>query len=58
VRAALGLWEDPGARAPALGLLRSAMTNEGAARMLREFVSDTILSLVARVAEPTNAQPR
>jgi AcrR family transcriptional regulator len=58
VRTALGLWEDPRARAPALGLLRSAMTNEGAARMLREFVSDTILSLVAGVAEPTNAQLR
>jgi AcrR family transcriptional regulator len=58
VRTVLGIWDDPPARATALGLLRSAVTNEGAARMLREFVSDAILSLVARAAEPDDADFR
>ena len=58
VRTVLGIWDDPPARVTALGLLRSAVTNEGAARMLREFVSDAILSLVARAAEPHDADFR
>ena len=58
VRTVLGIWDDPPARVTALGLLRSAVTNEGAARMLREFVSDAILSLVARAAEPDDADFR
>jgi AcrR family transcriptional regulator len=57
VRTALGLWEV-GARDTALALLRWAVTNEGAARMLREFLADTILRLVASVAEPTDAELR
>jgi glycerol uptake facilitator-like aquaporin len=58
VRTVLGIWADPRARGPALGLLRSAVTKEGAARMLREFVSEAILSVVARAAEPADAEFR
>ena len=58
VRTILGIWDDPTAQATALGLLRSALTNEGAARMLREFVTGTILRVVASVAEPYDAELR
>ncbi len=49
VRTALTLWESDGIRETFLGLLRSAVTSEQAATMLREFISDSILSTVARV---------
>jgi AcrR family transcriptional regulator len=44
----LRAWGRPEARGPLIGVLRSSMTNEQAAEMLRQFVSATIL---ARVAE-------
>ena len=50
-RLVLTIWEDPQARATALGLVRSAVTNESAARMLREFVSSAILGTVVRAAK-------
>ena len=50
VRTALTLWESDGIKETFLGLLRSAVTSEQASVMLREFISDTILSTVARVA--------
>ncbi len=34
----LSIWEDPVTRAPLLGILRSAVTDPGAAEMVREFV--------------------
>lgn len=34
----LSIWEDPSARAPLLGVLRSAVTDPGAAAMIREFL--------------------
>jgi len=49
VRTALTLWESGGIKETFLGLLRSAVTSEQAATMLREFISDSILSTVARV---------
>jgi len=49
VRTALTLWESDGIKETLLGLIRSAMTSDQAAVMLREFVSDSILSTVARV---------
>jgi AcrR family transcriptional regulator len=55
VRTLLVTWGDSDAREPALGLLRSAVTNDAAARMLREFVTDTILSVLAQTAEPDDA---
>ena len=50
VRTALGLWESDQMRETFIGLLRSAVTSEQAAIMLREFIADSILSTVARVA--------
>lgn len=50
VRTALTLWESDEVNETFLGLLRSAVTSEQAAVMLREFMSDSILGTVARVA--------
>jgi AcrR family transcriptional regulator len=50
VRTALGLWESAEMRETFIGLLRSAVTSEQAAIMLREFIADSILSTVAQVA--------
>jgi AcrR family transcriptional regulator len=49
IRTALAAWEEPGVRATFLGLLRSALTSEQAAAMLREFISEAVLGPVARV---------
>jgi AcrR family transcriptional regulator len=46
VRAALGLWESAQMREAFTGLLRSALTSEQAAVMLREFVADSILRTI------------
>src|SRR5215210_2183249 len=46
----LGLWADPGFRAPLLGMIRSAFTGEQGATMLREFVGTALLSRVAQTA--------
>ncbi|WP_328600925.1 TetR/AcrR family transcriptional regulator [Actinomadura physcomitrii] len=43
VRAFLQVWDDPDRRAPILAMLRSAMTNERAAAMMREFVTSALL---------------
>jgi AcrR family transcriptional regulator len=48
VRLFLGAWDSPEFRAPMLGMLRSAMTGEQGAAMLREFVGS---ALIGRVAE-------
>jgi AcrR family transcriptional regulator len=50
IRTALGFWDDPDVRDTFLGLLRSALTSEPAAVMLREFVTEAILGPVARAA--------
>ncbi len=50
VRAALGLWESEELYETFTGLLRSAVTSEQAAVMLREFIADSILSTLARMA--------
>ncbi|MCW2899753.1 MAG: transcriptional regulator, TetR family [Streptosporangiaceae bacterium] len=47
IRAFLGIWSDPAKRAPLVALLRSAMTNEQAATMMREFVSAALLGRIA-----------
>jgi len=47
VRLFLALWRDPERRAPVLALLRSATTNEQAAEMIRQFVTETMLTRVA-----------
>jgi AcrR family transcriptional regulator len=53
VRSALTLWETEGLREPFQGLLRSAVTSEQAAAMLREFLTEVILGPVATVANDT-----
>ena len=50
IKTVLGAWEDPDVRGVFLGMLRSALTSEQAAAMLREFVSEVILGPVARAA--------
>lgn len=49
VRTALTLWETDGLKETFLGLLRSAVTSDEAARMLREFVAESILGTITRV---------
>lgn len=49
VKTALTLWETDGLKETFLGLLRSAVTSEEAARMLREFVAESILGTLVRV---------
>ncbi|MBW8485011.1 TetR/AcrR family transcriptional regulator [Actinomadura parmotrematis] len=46
-RTFLEFWDDPDRRAPILALFRSAMTNERAAAMMREFVTAALLERVA-----------
>jgi AcrR family transcriptional regulator len=58
VRAVLDVWEAEETRAQALALLRSAVTNERAATMLREFVSSAILGHVAMLAHGEDAPYR
>jgi AcrR family transcriptional regulator len=47
VRFFLRIWDDPQTRAPFLALLRSAVTQERAAKMFREFVAAALLGPVA-----------
>jgi AcrR family transcriptional regulator len=61
VATALTLWESPGVLGPFLGLLRTAVTSEQAAAMLREFLTDAILGPMAAVAarsDPDGAEFR
>jgi hypothetical protein len=55
VRTVLGAWDVTELRDMFLGLLRSAVTSEPAAAMLREFVTESILGRIAEVAVPTGA---
>lgn len=50
LRTVLSAWEVDEVRDTFLGLLRSAVTSEQAATMLREFVADSILGRLAEVA--------
>lgn len=53
LRMIFGVWERPDARRAWLGLLRSAVTDPGAARMLREFLAGTVIEpLAARLDGP------
>lgn len=64
VRAALTLWESEGVKDTFLGLLKSAVTSDGAAAMLRDFVADSVLGAMVRVtglaerASPAEARYR
>ncbi|MDR0342730.1 MAG: TetR family transcriptional regulator [Nocardiopsaceae bacterium] len=50
MRTVLGIWDVAAIRAPFLGLLRTAASDDQAAATLREFVTGNILSRVARLA--------
>ena len=50
VRTALGMWENTAVFPGFLGLLRSAVTSDQAAAMLREFMVDSILRPIAHAA--------
>ncbi|MGW7056196.1 TetR/AcrR family transcriptional regulator [Streptomyces sp. NPDC054887] len=52
----IGVWENPATRAPLLAIVRSALTNETAATVLRTFVLRRLLERVAAeldVPDPT-----
>lgn len=50
LRTVLGIWDVPEARDAFLGLLRTAVTSDQAAAMLREYATQAILSRIAQVA--------
>ncbi|MFI5803838.1 TetR family transcriptional regulator [Streptomyces sp. NPDC051561] len=55
-RVFLGVWEDERTRAPLLAVVRSALTHEGAAKVLRGFVLRHLLRRIAAelsVPDPT-----
>jgi AcrR family transcriptional regulator len=54
----LGFWEDPQTRAPLLALLRSAMTHEPSATLLREFVVREMFAPIAGLVGGPNARLR
>jgi AcrR family transcriptional regulator len=61
VATVLAIWEDPAVHGVMIGLLRSAMNSEQAARLLREFITDAILtpvSALARAGSPEDAAYR
>ncbi|MFI5984329.1 TetR family transcriptional regulator [Streptomyces sp. NPDC051555] len=52
----LGIWENPASRAPLLAVVRSALTHEAAAKVLRELILRRVLERVAadlKVPDPT-----
>lgn len=52
----IGVWENPVSRAPLLAIVRSAVTNDAAAAMLRKFVLRRLLERIAvelDVPDPT-----
>ncbi|HEV7931019.1 MAG TPA: TetR family transcriptional regulator [Actinomadura sp.] len=49
IRVFLEIWREPERRAPIVALLRSAMTHEQAAVMMREFVSAALFGRAAEV---------
>jgi AcrR family transcriptional regulator len=57
-RTVLRVWEDEESRAPALALLRSAVTNERFATMTREFVTSAIMRVIASVAQDDEPEYR
>ncbi|MET8328428.1 TetR family transcriptional regulator [Streptomyces sp. NPDC005181] len=51
----IGVWENPASRAPLLAILRSALTHEAAAKVLRGFVLRRLLERVAEALEVPDA---
>jgi AcrR family transcriptional regulator len=58
VRTLLRIWGNPATREPALALVRSAVTHEAAASMLRQFASRALVRRVAAELDLPEAQLR
>lgn len=58
ILALVELWDQPDGFHGFLGLVRGAVSNADAARMLREFVTREILGRLAEAAGPDNPQAR
>ena len=54
----LSLLDDPATRNPLLALVRSAVAQEGAAKMVREFLTEEILAPIAATSDLPDAQLR
>ena len=54
----LELWEDDATREPLLAMLRSALTHDAAAELLREFLSEALVLRVAMVLDAADAPLR
>ncbi|MEV7426161.1 MULTISPECIES: TetR/AcrR family transcriptional regulator [unclassified Streptomyces] len=54
----LGVWENPVTRAPLLAVIRSALTHEAAATVLRTFVLRRLLSRLAKELDVPNPEFR
>jgi len=54
VRMFLSIWAEPEFRTPMVGMVRSALTGEQGATLLREFVGSALLSRVAQAAGPVD----
>ncbi|MFD7446206.1 TetR family transcriptional regulator [Streptomyces sp. NPDC059909] len=54
----IGVWENPATRAPLLAIIRSAMTHEAAAKVLRGFVLRRLLEQVAGELDVPNPKFR
>src|SRR5262249_39080076 len=57
-RAFLELWEDPDTRASLMAVVRSAMTHEAAANLLREFVVHLLMARVVGLVGEADAELR
>jgi len=58
VRLLLAIWADPAGREPVTALLRSAMTHEAAATMLREFLTRALVGRLAPMLDLADAELR
>lgn len=58
LRMVLAVWEDPDGRAAWLGMVRSAVADERAAAMLREFLVDVLLRPAAGALGGADAEQR
>ncbi|MFE7776438.1 TetR family transcriptional regulator [Streptomyces sp. NPDC057445] len=54
----IGVWENPATRAPLLAIIRSALTHEAAAKVLRGFVLRRVLERVAADLDVPNPKFR
>jgi AcrR family transcriptional regulator len=58
VRLFFSVWDDPAGREPLLALLRSAVTNQAAAGMMRQFVGSALLGRLAELVPGPDAPLR